>query len=82
MSSVEKFTRLKKQVVRVQREADKAQGALDEIMKRLRKEFGSKTLVEAEKLLKRFTKEEKELERQFTKDFRSFEKKWRRFLQS
>lgn len=80
MSDLERFSVLKKQIAQMQRECDKAQGALEEIQKRLKTEFGCKTLDEAEVLLEELKAEVKTIARKFRKEIRVFERKYREFL--
>ncbi len=55
-----KYEELKSKVEQLRRKADKAEGALSELMKQLKKEFGCSTLKEAEKLLTKWEQQEQE----------------------
>lgn len=73
MDNVKRFS---KKVEELQRKADKASGALAELMKRLQEEFGCKTVKQAEKKLKEL---EEELEREvdaFKKALKEFEEEY------
>lgn len=73
----QEFLRLKKEVDRLQREKDKADGAIDQLMKEL-EQFGCSSLEEAKQLLKKLEREERETERKFTKLFKRFNKRWKK----
>ena len=70
------FHRLKSNVDRLQREADKAAGVYAEQMRRLKQEHGCSTIEEAEKLLAKITKEHKAAEKKFEKLAIEFEDRW------
>lgn len=55
--SAARFEALRKQVEQGKRDADRAQGALAQVMQEIKAEFGCKTLEEAEKLYKKMEKE-------------------------
>lgn len=74
--SLDSILDLKKKVEELQRRADKAQGALDGLVRRLEEEFGCSTLEEAQILLEEFEQEEKDAEKAFKKAMRKFQKKW------
>lgn len=76
MSDLEKFAALKKKVTTLQRDADKAQGALDRLQAELAEEFECETIEAAEKLLKRLVKEEKAAGKAFSKALTKFEEDW------
>ena len=74
--NLKRFTALKQKAEDAQREADKAQGALDQLKERLKKEFQCCSLKDAESLLRNLEKEEKEAEREFDKALAEFEDKF------
>ena len=74
--NLKRFTALKQKAEDAQREADKAQGALDQLKERLKKEFQCNSLKDAETLLRKLEKEEKEAEREFDKSLAEFEDKF------
>jgi predicted transcriptional regulator len=62
MITVERFQKLKRQEEESRREADRAQGALENLLKRLKEEFGCSGEEEAQRLLRRLSKESEKLE--------------------
>jgi len=81
MIDVKEFQRLQDKVARLQREADKAEGALAEQMKRLKTEHGCESIEQAEKLLAELTEEQEAAEKQFSKASAKFEKRWKEELE-
>lgn len=77
---LERFQQLKQDILEQQREADKAQGALDSVMKQLKQEFGCATLKEAKDLLQIISAKEKEAKLKFAKKLDRFLKKWKKVL--
>ena len=75
------YDKLKKQVERCRREADKAKGALGQLTAQLKKEFGCSTVEEAEKLLASLARDEERLEKEFDKVVKNFEAKWKDVLE-
>lgn len=73
---------LKRKVEGLQREHDRAAGARDQLMKRLKAEFGCSTLEEAEALLERLQVEEREAARKYTARKKKFEKEFGPVLRS
>ena len=73
---LKKAQRLKEEAEKRQRQADKAQGALDSLLLQLRKEHGLKSLEEAEALLPRLTKELEQVKRELDKALNEYEQKW------
>lgn len=53
MDAIERYEGLKRQLERLRSEQDRKQGSLDGLMKRLKEEYGVKTLEAAEKEIKR-----------------------------
>ena len=73
---VERFQKLKEAVESLRRKADRASGVKEQILSQLRKEFGVRTLEEAEKLL---LKEEKGLEKEeeaLEEELETYKGKW------
>ncbi len=81
MNHLEEFQELKRLVVEKQSEADKAAGALAEILKRLRKEFKCKTLKEAKAKLGELNQTEERIQKKFELKLRKFKKKYGKFLE-
>lgn len=76
MVNHDKHHELKMKVEHARREADKAEGSLEELMRQLQKEFGCKSIKEAKKLLARLEKEEKEKEDEFNEALEEFEEQF------
>ena len=74
--SVEEYQKLKKRVETVRREHDKAQGALEQTMKRLKEEFDCDSLKEARQLHKRLKREAAEAAEKFDGALAEFQEKW------
>lgn len=70
------YLQLKERVESLQRKADKAAGALEQIKERIRSEFGAKTLQEAKQLLEKMEEQEEQLEKKLAKATKEFESKW------
>lgn len=73
---VKKYSRIKEQVEAIQRRADKAQGAAEQIMERLQKEFGVNSIEEGKKLLEKLEKEKSDLETELEELWKEFEKEY------
>lgn len=73
---IEEFDRIKKKVAKAKTDHDRAQGAYDEQMKKLKEEFGVDTIEDAEKLLVDLEKEEKQFEEEYNEAKKEFEEKW------
>lgn len=71
-----KFLALKKKVERLKTEKDKAQGAADQLKKRLLDEFDCSTVAEAKQLLAKLERETNEAEKKFQKSYREFEEEF------
>ena len=78
---LKRFQALKDRAEALQREADRAAGALQQLKFRLKDEFNCKTLEEAEKLLQRLSKEQKEAEKTFNQALKIFEAEFGDLLQ-
>jgi len=77
MSDLNKVMELKAKVDQLQRETDRAGGALEQTMARLKKEYHCDTVEEAEALLKRLHGEKQKANKVFTEVLTSFEENWR-----
>jgi len=75
--NLEKYTQLKRKVEQAQHDADRAEGALEQVMRELRKNFDCSTLEEAQEKLKILKKREVEVGDAFTLALDEFEKKWK-----
>lgn len=80
-ADIDALTTLREKADKMRREADRAQGALDQVMKQLREEFSCKTLDEAEKKLQELSKGEAKAKKAFDDALASFEEEWRDALE-
>jgi len=80
MMNVEEFLALKSRVEEAQQEADKATGALEETMRRLKSSFGYTTLVEAKKGLAKLERVLAAKEKEYRKQEQAFEEQWNEML--
>lgn len=72
--TLDKYNQLKRQVEQLQREHDRAAGALEQIRLRLVTEFGCNSIKQAERLLVKLEQEAGELEKRFDKELKDFQK--------
>ena len=79
--TLKKYTRLKKDVEVARQRADREQGALDQLMKTLKKDFECTTLKQAQKKLKNLQEQEVEAKEEFVEAMEEFEEKWEEKLQ-
>ncbi len=79
--TLKKYTRLKKDVEVARQRADREQGALDQLMKTLKKDFDCTTLKQAQKKLKNLQEQEVEAKEEFVEAMEEFEEKWEEKLQ-
>lgn len=70
-----RYENLKSEVERLERESAKVEGALGEVMERMKSEFDCGTLKESNKKIKELETELAELEEQFENDVERFEAK-------
>lgn len=71
--NLEEFEKLKETAAAAQRNADRAAGATGELQKRLRREFGCKSVSAAKRLLKKMDTELAALEKSADARLRAFE---------
>lgn len=76
MVDVQKYNELRRRAERAKADADRAQGALDQQMKRLQEDFGCATVEEADSLLVQLQDEEKTAAEEYSKALAEFEEKW------
>lgn len=74
------FESIKRTVEDLKRKRDKAKGALDQVMKRNRKEFGVKTIEELAALHKKEEAEERKKGETYFKVKKGFDKRWKKKL--
>ena len=70
------FQKLKADMERIQREADRADGAYKEQQSRMKDEFDVKTVKEAEAMMRKLDAEYKKADAAFRKAASTFENKW------
>ena len=76
-NNLKDYLKLKKEAEEAQQQADKAEGTLEGVMKRLKEEFGCKTLKEAEKKLKELEKIESKSKKDFNTAVEKLEEDWK-----
>jgi len=69
---LKEYTQLKKKVEEDRKEADRAEGALAEIMKRLKDEFGCSTIAAAKKKRKKLKKQAEEIEAEYEQQITAY----------
>lgn len=74
--SVKRYEKLEATVSRLQREHDRAEGALEEQKRRLKKDHGCESIVLAEKKLERIKKKVDGAEDEFEEALEKFETDW------
>ena len=73
----EKYRKLKQQVEETKAEADRAQGALDQLLTRLKEEFDCSNLKDAKAKLAELEAKKKKAESVFEKVLADYEEKWK-----
>lgn len=76
MIDIRTYQRIKKGVDQLQTEADQSQGALDQLLRRLKKTYGCDTVEEAGELLGRKEQELKEAEELYERRLAEFQEAW------
>lgn len=71
---------LKEKVATLQREADRAQGALSQALERLKHEYDCESVEAAERVLERMRKKVGRLEREYEEAQDAFSRKWAEVL--
>lgn len=80
MIDLDEYRQLKENAERLRRDADRAQGAYEQHLAKLKEERGVKTVKEAKELEKKLAREEAELEAEFKKVYAPFKEKWGHLL--
>lgn len=75
--NLDEFLSLKREYETVRRNADKAEGALVQLTKQLKEEFGVKTDKEAVKVLADVERTKKELDEKVEKAWSRWQEKWK-----
>jgi predicted nucleic acid-binding Zn-ribbon protein len=73
----EKYRKLKQEVEETKAEADRAQGALDQLLARLKEEFDCDNLKEAKTKLAELKAKKERAESAFEKEMAEYEEKWK-----
>lgn len=81
MSELERYQKMKQRAADLRREADRAEGALEQVMKKLEDDFGCNSLEEAKRLQKKLTVEVEEADEKFGVLLKEFEDKWGHLLE-
>lgn len=76
--SEQKYRQLKGDVEQAKSEADKARGALDQLLTRLEEEYGCKNLAQARTKLAELESEKNKAQKEFAKALQDYEKEWKR----
>lgn len=72
MIDVEEYQELKETVERLQKESDKAEGALQQLKKQMKDEFGCSSIKEAKSLILSLEQEEKTTTKQYQAELTKF----------
>lgn len=75
-TKLQKYMDLKKSVKEAERKANQAEGALQQVTKQLKKEFGCTSLEAAERKLKLLEKQKQKADIEFENDVAEFEEDW------
>lgn len=70
------FDEIKKKVETLKSSSERAQGALEQTMRKIKEEFEVETLEEAEKLLEKMHSEVDTMKVDFEKKLKEFEEEW------
>ena len=81
MSSLERFTKLKKRIATLQRDSDRARGALEGVERQLEEEFGCASLEQAKAMLVKEEDAEEASREKFETALEQFETKHAEFLE-
>lgn len=76
MNSLNKYIQIKKRVEEARQKASKAEGALEQVMQRLKSEFSCPTLEVAKKRLKTLERKEETIKDRFDEAVEAFEDNW------
>lgn len=76
MSTMQEVLAIKRRVAEYEAELNKARGAYDSAMERIRKDFGCGTLRDAKRKLVSLDREIERLTQEFETKLRAYEKEW------
>jgi hypothetical protein len=74
MTDIKRFIELKEKVARLERESERASGALGQLMQQLKEEFDCESVEEAKRLEKKLCREQNTLEEKLEKKIIQLEK--------
>lgn len=77
---LKEFNALKADVERCQREADRAEGALEQMMEKLKNEYGVATVEEAKELHRKLSEQAAEDEQKYLGALAAFKEDWQHVL--
>lgn len=77
---LKRYNQLKNEVDKLQREADRSEGALEQLMTKLKDEFECNTIGEAEELVLMLEKEANKAEKDYDKALEEFEEEFQEVL--
>ena len=76
MSDLKEYSKLKDKVDAAQQKASKAEGALGQVKKQLKSDFGCSSLPEANKKLKQLKKQEQKIDSEYDEAVENFKETW------
>lgn len=81
MIVMDDFQKLLKQVEEIKQRRDKAAGAVEQLIKRLKADFGCESLGEAKRKLKELEEEERQAFTAYNQARKVFDRKWKEKLE-
>lgn len=79
--SERKYKRLKREIDKLDREISRKEGAQEELLRTLQRDFECETLDDAQDLLEALQQQEHKLKNKFDQELEAFEEKWGDVLQ-
>lgn len=76
MSDLKRYLAVKTKVDTLNRKVERAKGALENELSRLKKEFGAKSFEEAKQILAQLESERNKAKKKFEAELSRFEEKW------
>lgn len=80
-TGLKRLTHLKTKISRLEKEANKAEGKLEDLKERMKQDWGCKTVKRAKSILKKEEKKEKEARKMYEEALERFENDWSEFLE-
>lgn len=68
---------LQQEIEEAQQEINKAQGAYEQILKQIKKDFACKNLEQVDNLLEKLRSQERRLKQEYETELNKFKKKWK-----